>query len=86
MHLSILVLNLEDLGSMYSKDKLFLIATFYSSHRHVYLPTVKFIYSEKVKIFCEISTVVGLSYVCSNGQIYGGDFAKFFGLLRIYEL
>ena len=23
---------------------------------------------------------------CSNGQIYGGDFAKFCGLLRIYEL
>ena len=24
--------------------------------------------------------------LCSNGQIYGGDFAKFCGLLRIYEL
>ena len=24
--------------------------------------------------------------LCSNGQIYGGDFAKFYGLLRIYEL
>ena len=24
--------------------------------------------------------------LCSNGQIYGGDFAKFWGLLRIYEL
>ena len=23
---------------------------------------------------------------CGNGQIYGGDFAKFCGLLRIYEL
>ena len=23
--------------------------------------------------------------ICSNGQIYGGDFSKFFGLLRIYE-
>ena len=39
--------DLEDLGSMYSKAKLFLIATFYSSHRNVYLPVVKFIYSEK---------------------------------------
>ena len=24
--------------------------------------------------------------LCSKGQIYGGDFAKFCGLLRIYEL
>ena len=24
--------------------------------------------------------------LCSNSQIYGGDFAKFCGLLRIYEL
>ena len=24
--------------------------------------------------------------LCSNGEIYGGDFAKFCGLLRIYEL
>ena len=24
--------------------------------------------------------------LCSNGQIYGGDFAKFCGLLMIYEL
>ena len=24
--------------------------------------------------------------LCSNSQIYGGDFANFFGLLRIYEL
>ena len=24
--------------------------------------------------------------LCSNGQIYSGDFAKFCGLLRIYEL
>ena len=45
---------------------------------------IKFIYSEKAMQFCEISTV-GLSNVC-NGQIYGGDFAKFCGLIRIYEL
>ena len=25
-------------------------------------------------------------FLCSNGQIYGRDFAKFCGLLRIYEL
>ena len=43
--------------------------------------TLKFTYSEKATNFYEISTVV-----CSNGQIYIGDFAKFCGLLRIYEL
>ena len=49
---------------------------------------VKFIYSEKANKFCEISNV-DLSYptyVHSASQIYGGDFAKFCGLLRIYEL
>ena len=46
---------------------------------------VKFIYSEKATNFYEISTA-DLSHVSSNGQIYGGDFAKFCGLLRIYEL
>ena len=39
---------------------------------------VKFIYSEKATIY--------LSYLCSNGQINGGDFANFCGLLRISEL
>ena len=46
---------------------------------------LKFIYSEKATKLCEISTV-DLSYVCSSGQIYGGYFAKYCGLLRIYEL
>ena len=46
---------------------------------------LKFIYSEKATKFCEISTV-DLSYVLSNGQICSGDFAKFCGLLRIYQL
>ena len=41
---------------------------------------VKFIYSEEATNFCEISTV---DLSCSNSQIYGGDFAKFCGLLRI---
>ena len=36
---------------------------------------IKFIYSEKATIFCEISTI-DLS-LCSNCQIYGGDFAKY---------
>ena len=41
---------------------------------------LKFIYSEKATKVCDISTVDSAS------QIYGGDFAKFCGLLRIYEL
>ena len=39
---------------------------------------VKFISSEKA--------TVDLSYVLSASQIYGGDFARFCGVLRIYEL
>ena len=46
---------------------------------------VKFKYSEKATNFCEISTI-DLFVLCSNSQIYSGDFAKFCGLLRIYEL
>ena len=45
---------------------------------------LKFIYSEKATNFCKITTV-DLT-VTTLGQIYGGDFAKFCGLLRIYEL
>ena len=45
---------------------------------------LKYIYHEKVTKFCEFSTV-DLSYVVT-GQMYGGDFAKFCGLHRIYEL
>ena len=46
---------------------------------------IKFIHSEKATKFCEISTnyLTGSTYI---GQIIGGDFAKFCGLLRIYEL
>ena len=46
---------------------------------------VKFIYSEKTTKFCEISAnyLTGSTYI---GQIIGGDFANFCGLLRIYEL
>ena len=46
---------------------------------------LKFIYSEKATKFCEISTnyLTGSTYI---GQIIGGDFAKFCGFLRIYEL
>ena len=42
--------------------------------------TVEFIYSEKATNVCEIFTL------CSNSQIYGGDFWKFCCLHRIYEL
>ena len=45
---------------------------------------VKFIYSEKAAKFCEISTV-DLFYVVQVKST-GGDFAKFCGLLKIYEL
>ena len=46
---------------------------------------VKFIYSEKATNFWEIYTV-DLTVTMCIGQIYGGDFAKICGLLRIYEL
>ena len=46
---------------------------------------IKFIYSDKATKFCEISTIdlTGTIYI---GQIYGGDFPKIHGLLRIYNL
>ena len=46
---------------------------------------VKFIYPEKATKFCEISTV-DVTVTTYIGQIYGGDFTKICGLLRIYEL
>ena len=52
---------------------------------HVLLHELKFIYSEKATKFCEISTV-NLTVTTYIGQIYGGDFTKNCGLLRIYEL
>ena len=46
----------------------------------------KFIYSKKATKFCEISTLL-LSYVVPvKSKVETGDFAKFCGLLRIYEL
>ena len=42
-------------------------------------------YSEKATKFCKTSTLL-LSYVLSASQKEGGDFAKFCGLLRMYEL
>ena len=72
IYVSILVLNLEDLGSIYSKAKLFLIATFYSSHCHAYLLAVKFIYSEKTITFCKIF-IVYWTVTKYIGQIYGAD-------------
>ena len=45
---------------------------------------VKFIYCEKATKFYEISTLILSVMYCRQKQ--GGDFAKFCGLLRIYEL
>ena len=51
---------------------------------------VYFIYFIKVHIFWECHKFLRNLHcrfvLCSNGQIHGGDFAKFCGLLRIYEL
>ena len=44
---------------------------------------VKFIYSEKAK---NLRNLHQLFLLCTASQIIGGDFAKFYGLLRIYEL
>ena len=47
-------------------------------------PCLKFIYSEKAtKILQNLHRRFVL---CSVSQIYSGDFAKFYGLLRIFEL
>ena len=45
---------------------------------------VKFIYSEKTTNV--LRNFHRRFVLCSNGQIYGGDFVKFCGLLRMYEL
>ena len=45
--------------------------------------SLKFIYSEKVT---DLGNLHRRFVLCSNGQIYGGDVAKFCGLFRIYEL
>ena len=46
--------------------------------------SLKFIYSEKAnKVLRNLHRRFDWHYI---GQIYGGDFAKFCGLLRIYEL
>ena len=47
---------------------------------------IKFIYSEMATNFWEVSTVDLTVTTYNIGQIYGGDFTKFCGLLRIYEL
>ena len=46
---------------------------------------VKFIYSEKATKFCEIFPLL-LTACTVLSQKQGEDFAKFCGLLRIYEL
>ena len=44
----------------------------------------KFIYSEEATNF--LQNLLRRFVLCRNGQLYGGDFAKFCGLLKIYEL
>ena len=46
---------------------------------------LKFIYSEKATKYCEIFLSL-LSTGVHSDKSKGGDFAKFCGLLRIYEL
>ena len=53
------------------------------SQKHLDL-FLKFIYYEKAKKLCKISTV-DLFYVVLSSQIYGGDFAKLCGLLRMHN-
>ena len=43
------------------------------------------VFLRRMQKICEITTL-DLSYVVMNGQTYGGGFAKFCGLLRIYTL
>ena len=47
-------------------------------------------HSAKVHIFLEghkiLRNLHQLFVLCTASQMFGGDFAKFFGLLRIYEL
>ena len=54
----------------------------FACHFILLLDIVKFKYSEKAIKCCKISTVdlTGTTYI---GQIFGGDFAKFCGLLRM---
>ena len=47
---------------------------------------IKFIYSEKREGHKILRNLHCRFVLCSNGQIYCGDFAKYCGLLRIYEL
>ena len=61
--------------------KKILAALFGFVHNNTIVYIIKFVYSEKATKFCEISTLL-----LSTVQKLGGDFAKFCGLLRIYEL
>ena len=49
-------------------------------------PSQKNILSNKVHIFWEGHKILRNLHQLCIGQIIGGDFAKFCGLLRIYEL
>ena len=77
--------SIQQLSQIMTTDCLLDCTLFNTNCSVSWTSLVKFIYSEKATKFCKISTLY-LSYVSSNSQIYGGDFAKFCGLLRIYEL
>ena len=47
---------------------------------------IKFIHSVKATKFCEISTLLLTADWHYIGQKEGGDFAKFCGLLKMYDL
>ena len=82
-----ILLSAAEQEIFYSKDKIWILRKAYPFGlllKNVSI-LVKFIYSEKATIFCEISTV-DLTTTTYIGQIYGGDFTKLCGLLRIYEL
>ena len=54
---------------------------FWEGHKFCKISTVDLSYLVKFKYFVAFS-----EYMNFNGQIYGGDFAKFCGLLKIYDL
>ena len=79
-----LKLEEEGRGIIVKVSHLLLLGPFYTIQTipwaNILHPSV---YSEKATKFCKISTIFDWQYI---GWIIGGDFAKFCGFLRIYEL
>ena len=78
VYLQLIGIDLSQMRSLFWREELYIVGTY-----------LKLIYSEKATKFCEISTnyftgsTKNWQYI---GQIIGEDFAKFCGLLRMYEL